>query len=76
VGNDPEVRLVVKNARIVELMERAQAAFDRSRRLVQESRKIRLEAEARRSMISAQDNMDGLGRTSSGDGESAARAAE
>jgi hypothetical protein len=50
VENNPEVR----KERLAELMERAQAAFERSRHLVQESRKIRAEAEARRSAYSEQ----------------------
>ena len=47
-----------RNARLEELVERAQAAFERSRLLVQESRKIRAEAEARRSAYSAPDGRD------------------
>ena len=46
-----------RNARLEELVERAQAAFERSRLLVQESRKIRAEAEARRFAYSAPGRM-------------------
>ena len=54
VDNDSKVQ----NARLEELVERAQAAFEHSRRLVQESRKIRAEAEARRSAYSARNRTD------------------
>ena len=47
-----------RNARLEELVERAQAAFERSRLLVQESRKIRAEAESKRSAYSAPDGTD------------------
>jgi hypothetical protein len=50
--------LKIQNARLEELVERAQAAFERSRRLVQESRKIRAEAEARRFAFSAGNRTD------------------
>ena len=50
VGIDPETRA----ARLAALTERAQTIFEWSRRLVEESRKIRAEAEAKRLVIPAQ----------------------
>jgi hypothetical protein len=46
----PEARAT----RLAALMERAQTVFERTSRLVEESRKIRAEAEAKRLVISAQ----------------------
>jgi hypothetical protein len=54
VENGPEAR----NARLVALMERAQTAFEESRRLVEEARKIRAEAEAKLSVISRKTRID------------------
>jgi hypothetical protein len=50
VGIDPETRA----ARLAALTERAQTIFERSRRLVEETRQIRAEAEAKRLVIPAQ----------------------
>jgi hypothetical protein len=58
---DPEAR----DARLAALMERAQTVFEQSHRLVEESRKIRSEAEAKRLINSAQNGTDGANGTSS-----------
>ncbi len=72
VKNDFKTR----SARLEELMERAQAAFERSRLLVQESRKIRAEAEARRVASSAPDGMGDCGGASPEARQTAGQAAE
>jgi hypothetical protein len=48
-----EVSSEARDARLAALSEKAQAVFERSRRLVEEARKIRAEAEAKHSKISA-----------------------
>jgi hypothetical protein len=58
-----EMDFKTQNTRLAALMERAQVTFERSRHLVEEARKIRAEAEAKRSRISAQsrtNNFDGV----------------
>jgi hypothetical protein len=65
-----------RNARLEELVERAQAAFERSRLLVQESRKIRAEAEAKRSAHSALGGTGDFGGASPEARQSTSRAAE
>jgi hypothetical protein len=57
----PEAR----SARLAALMERAQTVFERSHCLVEESRKIRAEAEARRLVNPAQSRTDGADSASS-----------
>ena len=42
-----EIDFEVRNSRLAALMERAQTAFECSRRLVEEARKIRAEAQAK-----------------------------
>jgi hypothetical protein len=49
-----EIDFEARNARLAVLMERAQAAFERSRCIVEQSRRIRAEAEARHSINPAQ----------------------
>ena len=49
-----EIDFEARNARLAVLMERAQAAFERSCRIVEQSRRIRAEAEARHSINPAQ----------------------
>jgi hypothetical protein len=44
-----EIDFETRNAQLAALMERAQSAFEHSRRVVEESRKLRAEAEAKRS---------------------------
>jgi hypothetical protein len=66
----------VRNARLEGLVERAQAAFERSRTLVQESRKIRAEAEARCSVYSARNRTDDFDGASSEVQQTAGQAVE
>jgi hypothetical protein len=72
VSKYPEIR----NAQLAELIERAQSVFERSRRLVQESRKIRAEAEARRSGYFAQNRTDGFDVVSPETGRTADQSAQ
>jgi len=72
VSKNPETR----NAQLAELIERAQTAFERSRRLVQESRKIRAEAQARRFGKFAQNRTDGFDVASPEAGQAADQAAQ
>jgi hypothetical protein len=44
-----EIDFEARNTRLAALRERAQAAFERSRRIVEQSQKIRAEAEVRHS---------------------------
>jgi hypothetical protein len=44
-----EIDFEARNTRLAALRERAQAAFEHSRRIVEQSRRIRAEAEARHS---------------------------
>ena len=44
-----EIDFETRNAELAALMERAQSAFEHSRRVVEESRKLRAEAAAKRS---------------------------
>jgi hypothetical protein len=53
-----EIAPEARNARLAALMERAQIAFEHSRRLVEESRKIRAEAEAKCLVLSKQRKTD------------------
>jgi hypothetical protein len=66
-SKNPEIR----NAQLAELIARAQTAFERSRRLVQESRKIRAEAQAKRSGYFAQNKTDDFDVTSPETGQAA-----
>ena len=66
----------IRNPQLEELVERARATFERSRLLVQESRKIRAEAEARRFAYSAPDGMHDFDGASPEARQTAGQAAE